>query len=216
MARSFSASMVRRPAQPPDVVACQIRPAGLVSMGAGADATGRTSACDRYRLRDRAAVGRGRWPDPEAGVRELRRITRPGGRVLAALNGVGNMRQLAQLIAGICRGPGRDPSTLRLDAAHFARVEVERFDDTLLCTDPADVIAYVESLPLRPQAVTVGVAQCRPCRVRAGGRGVQDRQGRAPGRRRLSPVRRDWRRPRPCATKKAAVSSGPRCCRHAP
>ncbi|WLA02234.1 hypothetical protein [Xanthomonas translucens] len=149
-------------------------------------------------------------------MRKLRRITRPGGRVLAALNGVGNMRQLAQLIAGICRGPGRDPSTLRLDAAHFARVEVERFDDTLLCTDPADVIAYVESLPLRPQAVTVGVAQCRPCRVRAGGRGVQDRQGRAPGRRRLSPVRRDWRRPRPCATKKAAVSSGPRCCRHAP
>jgi len=99
-------------------------------------------------------------PDPEQGVRELRRTMKPGGRALAALNGDGNMREIAELIASVLGRSDRDPSTEKFSVEqgeqafgrHFTHVAVARFEDELVCDDPVDVYAYVASLPLPPGA----------------------------------------------------------------
>jgi len=58
-------------------------------------------------------------PEPSAAVRELRRITHPGGQVLVVLNGEDHLRELRELIATARRdftnGEPPGPGRLRLD-----------------------------------------------------------------------------------------------------
>jgi SAM-dependent methyltransferase len=97
-------------------------------------------------------------PNLALGIHELARVTRPGGRVYAATNGLNHMFELHELVAEF------DPEnasamTSNLFARRFglenapeimgrvlARVERRSYDDALWVTDPQALTDYVWSL----------------------------------------------------------------------
>jgi SAM-dependent methyltransferase len=92
-------------------------------------------------------------PDPSQAVRELRRVTRPGGRVVIGLNGLDHLRELRELV-GAVRGDGRwgrfERVTLddgeALARPCFSTVTRHDFVAELRLTDPAPVADYVRSM----------------------------------------------------------------------
>ena len=77
--------------------------------------------------------------DPRAAVRELRRVTRPGGTVLVVLNGPDHLRELRDLIAATRSGTSEPPlaEQLRLDdgqdllAGEFSSITRHHFTSEL-------------------------------------------------------------------------------------
>ncbi len=93
--------------------------------------------------------------DPRAAVRELRRVTRPGGTVLVVLNGPDHPRELRDLIAATLRTSTSEPplgEPLRLDdgqdllAGEFSSVTRHHFTSELRLPDPGPVEDYVRSM----------------------------------------------------------------------
>jgi SAM-dependent methyltransferase len=97
-------------------------------------------------------------PQPSAAVRELRRITRPGGQVLVVLNGHDHLRELRDLIttalASSASGPPSRDDRLRLDnaqellASEFGSVTRHDFTSELLIPGPGPVEDYVRSMSI--------------------------------------------------------------------
>lgn len=94
-------------------------------------------------------------PAPEGAVCELRRITRPRGRVIVALNGGDHLGELRDVVAGALGSLGRDPSSLlreriSLDQGEallrFTSVTRHDFAGQLLVPGPEPVVAYVRSM----------------------------------------------------------------------
>lgn len=96
-------------------------------------------------------------PDPASAVRELRRVTRPGGLVLVGLNGGDHLRELRDLIAAALPDAGRSAAPvaderLRLDqgqdllATAFTSVIRHDFTAELLLPGPGPVERYVRSM----------------------------------------------------------------------
>jgi ubiquinone/menaquinone biosynthesis C-methylase UbiE len=112
-------------------------------------------------------------PEPAAGVRELRRIVRPGGQALVVLNGEGHLRELRDLVDAALDGLGwplagpRERVSLetgeQLLAASFDTVTRYDFPAWLEVPDPEPVIGYVRSMRVTqhapaPQALITAVA----------------------------------------------------------
>lgn len=105
-------------------------------------------------------------PDPAAGVAELARVLADDGTAIVATNGFAHMRELWSIRADVFGVADGDATISAFGAdggfadlrAHFGDIRWQAFADRLVCTDRADVVAYLSSSPPGDTASADGIA----------------------------------------------------------
>jgi len=94
-------------------------------------------------------------PDPRLAAASFARVLRPGGVLLAATNGPAHLRALADLSREALGWSSLDTLDARFGRSTgeailrtaFGSVAWRLHPSTMVCTDPADVIAFIASTP---------------------------------------------------------------------
>jgi SAM-dependent methyltransferase len=93
--------------------------------------------------------------DPKKALAEMARILRSNGIAVIATNGISNMRELFDLRRSVFGGEHGDQMSAAFTLengrpmveAVFATVELRKYPDELVCTEPRDIIDYLTSSP---------------------------------------------------------------------
>jgi SAM-dependent methyltransferase len=97
-------------------------------------------------------------PDRPRAFAEIRRVLRPGGRFYAATNGARHMQEVGSLADGELIAAARIRGRLGFNlengaeqlAPYFADVRLSRYDDALVVTEAAPLLAYIRSMSNHP------------------------------------------------------------------
>jgi SAM-dependent methyltransferase len=94
-------------------------------------------------------------PDPRDALAEMARVLRPNGTAVIATNGISNMRELFDLRRSVFGGTHGDQLSAAFTLengrpmveAVFPTVDLRKYPDVLVCTDPRDIVDYLTSSP---------------------------------------------------------------------
>ncbi len=116
-------------------------------------------------------------PDRPQALGELRRVLRPGGALIAATNGAGNMCELDRLVLAVApdaataewKASFRHPFTLENGgeqlAPFFDPIEMRHYEDGLAVTDVEPLVAYIRSIDApgfrEPEMIAAFTARAR-------------------------------------------------------
>ena len=127
-------------------------------------------------------------PDPRRAAAEFARVLRPGGVLLAATNGPRHLDAVAEVSRAVLGWSSLDFVDKRFGQSTgeeilrtaFGSVTWHLHPSTMICTDPADVLAFIASSPAGQDATPEqrrGARGGRGGALRRGGRADDDHEG---------------------------------------
>lgn len=95
-------------------------------------------------------------PDPSSAIKEIARVLRPGGTLIASTNGPRHLHELYDIDAAVFGATSArndnvmifgSVSGVSLLRQSFGEIDWRSHEDRLVCTEPDDVVAYLTSAP---------------------------------------------------------------------